>query len=59
VTAPHFAQDVIEGEFRVVASRPLPRPFRLSPNRQRAAARILIWNLWAGAAAFALPYVLR
>jgi hypothetical protein len=52
---------VIEGSFRVVATRDLPaaRPFRSSPNRRRAAARIAFWNLAVTIAVVGLPIVLR
>jgi hypothetical protein len=35
--------DVIEGEFRVVATRDLP-PARPSPKRRRAVFRIVFWH---------------
>ena len=52
------AQPIIEGEFRVVATRALSarRPFGRSPNRQRAVARILFWNTAVLAAAVLLPH---
>jgi hypothetical protein len=42
VNAADPAAEIIEGEFRVVASRDAVR--RPSPNRRRAVARILCWN---------------
>lgn len=48
--------DAIEASFRMVATRDLPR--RPSPNRQRAAARIVFWNLAFMAAVVALPILL-
>ena len=50
------ATDIIEGSFRVVASRdPAERPFRNSPNRQRTVARIVFWNAVCFAAVIFLP----
>ncbi|MBU1374372.1 MAG: hypothetical protein KKE02_21870 [Alphaproteobacteria bacterium] len=46
------APDIIDATFRVVATTALPRP---SPNRQRAAVRIVLWNVAFMAAAVALP----
>jgi hypothetical protein len=51
--------EIIEGTFRVVASRELPAPRKGSPNRRRAVARILFWNCAAVFAVVAVPYVLR
>lgn len=51
-TVPTQASDVIEAPFRVV-STDLPR--RASPNRRRAAARIVLWNFALLAAIVALP----
>ena len=54
--AAHHPIDVIEGSFRVVSTRDLkPRP---SPNRQRAVARIVLWNVGLMAAVVALPILL-
>jgi hypothetical protein len=40
------ANDIIEGSYRVISTRdPSSRPFRSSPNRRRAVARIVLWNL--------------
>jgi hypothetical protein len=52
--------DVIEGAFRVVAIADLPAPgaARASPNRRRAVARIVFWNLAVVAAAVVLPILL-
>jgi|GEM_PF-3845565 len=44
---------IIEGAFRVVATTNLPT--RPSPNRRRAAARIVVWNVVGMAAVVALP----
>ena len=53
--APHHPEsDVIEGVFRVVASRPLP-PLRKSPNRRRLVARIALWNAAAVLAVVLAP----
>ncbi|MEW5685318.1 MAG: hypothetical protein AB1942_10395 [Pseudomonadota bacterium] len=51
MTAP--PPDIIEGTFRVVATTELAP--RGSPNRRRAAARIVIWNILALAVFLALP----
>jgi len=48
-TTPEF----IEGAFRVVSTTDLPQ--RRSPNRQRAAVRIVLWNFAFIAAIVALP----
>lgn len=53
MTAP--AADIIEGEFRVIASRAAAR--RPSPNRRRAVVRILCWNAIFVGVALAVPYV--
>lgn len=45
--------DIIEGAFRVVATTDLPQ--RRSPNRQRAAVRIVLWNFAFVAAVVGLP----
>ncbi|WP_293352153.1 hypothetical protein [Phenylobacterium sp.] len=45
--------DIIDGAFRVVATTELPH--RRSPNRQRAAVRIVLWNVAFMAAVVALP----
>jgi hypothetical protein len=50
------AHDVIEASFRVVSTRDLPR--RPSPNRRRAAARIVLWNVALMAAVVGLPILL-
>lgn len=44
--APHPDSDVIEGTYRVIASRPLP-PLSKSPNRRRMIARVALWNMAA------------
>ncbi len=44
--------DIIEGAFRVVATATCPGR---SPNRQRAAARIVFWNFAFVFAVVALP----
>lgn len=49
---------IIEGSFTVVATRVLPAARRKSPNRQRAVARIVFWNLAFAFAAVALPYLI-
>jgi hypothetical protein len=55
VTAAHQSEaDVIEGEFRVVASRPIPAR-RKSPNRRRLIARIALWNAAAVLAILVIP----
>lgn len=48
--------DVIEGSFRVVSTSDVAR--RPSPNRRRAATRIVLWNIALMAAAIALPILL-
>ncbi len=53
MTAAH--DTVIEGEFRVVATRAA----RKSPNRQRAAARIVFWNAVLFGAVVCLPLAVR
>ena len=55
--APHPDSDVIEGTFRVVASRPLA-PVRKSPNRRRMIARVALWNLAAVLAVVLIPRLL-
>ena len=52
--AHHPQADVIEGVFRVVASRPLA-PLRKSPNRRRLVARIALWNAAAVLAVVLVP----
>ena len=52
-TSAHPEADVIEGVFRVVASRPLP--LHKSPNRRRLVARIALWNLAAVLAVVLVP----
>jgi hypothetical protein len=48
--------DIIEGDYRVVSISPLaPRP---SPNRRRAAARIVFWNMAVATLVVALPMLL-
>jgi hypothetical protein len=49
------AADIIEGEFRVIASREAVR--RPSPNRRRAVARILCWNAIFVGVVLAVPYL--
>jgi hypothetical protein len=50
------ANDIIEGSYRVVStSDPSSRPFSKSPNRQRAVARIIFWNLVLFTAVIYLP----
>ena len=44
--------DIIDGTFRVVATKPLARR---SPNSQRAAVRIVLWNFAFMVAIVALP----
>jgi hypothetical protein len=56
VAATFHAPDLIEGSYRVVSTADLPR--RPSPNRRRAAARIVLWNVAFMAAAVALPILL-
>jgi hypothetical protein len=48
---------IIEGDYRIVAITDLPPsgPRRPSPNRRRAAARIVVWNVVGMAAVVALP----
>jgi len=53
---PAYPTDVIEGSFRLVSTRDLPR--RPSPNRQRAVARIVFWNVAFMAAIVAMPILL-
>jgi len=55
-TVPAQPTDVIEGSFRVVATRDAPK--RPSPNRQREVARIVFWNVAMMAAVVALPILL-
>lgn len=55
--ATYKVPDVIEGSFRVVATTDIP-PRRPSPNRQRAVARIVVWNLAIVAAVVAGPILL-
>ena len=38
-----MTSDIIEGEFRVVATRDLP-PVRPSPKRRRAIFRVAFWH---------------
>ena len=45
--------DFIDATFRVVSTTDLPQ--RRSPNRQRAAVRIVLWNFAFMAAIVALP----
>jgi len=45
--------EIIEGAYRVVSITDLPR--RPSPNRRRAAMRIVFWNVAFAAAVVALP----
>ena len=52
VTAAHHT-DLIEGSFRLVSSQTLPH--RLSPNRQRAVARMVFWNVAFMVAIVAMP----
>lgn len=47
--------EIIEGAYRVVASGAAQASAQRSPNRRRAAARILAWNLIGLAAVIALP----
>ena len=47
--------DIIEGEFRVVASRVIER--RASPNTRRAVARILCWNAIFVGAVLVIPHL--
>lgn len=53
--SPAAAPEIIEGEFRVIASRDLPR--RPSPNRRRAVARILCWNAIFVGVVLLTPYL--
>jgi hypothetical protein len=48
---------IIEGSFRVVATHVETR--RNSPNRRRAAARIVVWNLAFVVAVIAIPLIVR
>jgi hypothetical protein len=52
----HSATDTIEGSYRVVATevQPIAKP-RRSPNRERAVARIVIWNFAFAAVIVVLP----
>jgi len=53
------ANDIIEGSCRVISTRGLSnRPFRQSPNRQRAVARIIFWNAGLFAAVVYIPILL-
>lgn len=52
------AHDIIEGSYRVVWTRDMPSD-RPSPNRRRAIARMVFWNLALVAAVIALPLVMR
>ena len=49
--------DFIEGAYRVVSIVDLP-PSRPSPNRRRAAARIVFWNVAVMAAVVVVPILL-
>ena len=53
MTAAHHHTDVIEGSFRLVSSQTLSR--RPSPNRQRAVARMVFWNVALMAVIVAMP----
>lgn len=55
MTAAAPAVQIIEGEFRVVETRALPR--RPSPNRRRAVARILCWNAIFVGAVVLIPQI--
>jgi hypothetical protein len=48
------AHDIIEGSFRVIGTRDVPTA-RPSPNRRRAIARMVVWNLALMAVVVALP----
>jgi len=48
--------DFIDATFRVVSTTDLPP--RRSPNRRRAAVRIVLWNFAFMAALVALPILL-
>jgi hypothetical protein len=50
----HSETDIIEGEFRVIGSRPLPQWSR-SPNRRRLIARVALWNAAAVLAVVLIP----
>jgi hypothetical protein len=52
--------DFIEGAYRVVSIVDLPpsQPTRPSPNRRRAAARIVFWNVAVMAAVVVVPILL-
>ena len=55
MTAAHHPEaEIIEGEFRVIASRPIPAR-RNSPNRRRLIARIALWNAAGVLALIFLP----
>ncbi len=45
--------EIIEGAYRVVATADASA--RVSPNRRRAAARIVVWNVIGMVAVVALP----
>lgn len=52
------AHEIIEGSYRVVWTRDLPSD-RPSPNRRRAIARMVVWNVALVAAAIGLPLLVR
>ena len=53
------ANDIIEGSFRVISTRdPSGQPLRKSPNRQRAVARMVFWNVVLFAAVIYGPILL-
>ena len=53
MTAAAPADHIIEGEYRVVETRTVSP--RRSPNRRRAAVRILCWNAIFVGAAITIP----
>ena len=58
MTASTPSTDIIEGSFRVVETRLAPLN-RKSPKRQRAVARIILWNVVLVSAAVVLPHLIR
>lgn len=55
---PHATTQILEGSYRVVSTEVLPVKPRRSPNRERAVARIVLWNFAFAAAVVFLPQIL-
>ena len=56
MTSAHHAPEIIDGQFRVVATTDL-KP-RRSPNRNREVARIVVWNVAMMVVVVVLPILL-